>query len=129
VAPFNILDSETRRADVSLHVPPMADPNDDEEFTASPFQRRSSRHKRSSLPNDARESSSSESGSKRSKVLDKALNHSLPLLSLLIHCGSLLIVLIGKKLKYFSGFDGALGTVTDYLLDHDAYRLEYSDGI
>ena len=53
VAPFNILDSETRRADVSPHVPPMADPNVDEEFTASLFQRRSSRHKRSTLSNDA----------------------------------------------------------------------------
>jgi hypothetical protein len=38
-------------------------------------------------------------------------------------------LLIGKKLKkYFSGFGGAIVTVTDYLLDHDAYRLEYSDG-
>jgi hypothetical protein len=38
-------------------------------------------------------------------------------------------LLIGKKLKkYFSGFVGAIGTVTDYLLEHDAYRLEYSDG-
>jgi hypothetical protein len=38
-------------------------------------------------------------------------------------------LLIGRKLKkYFSGFSGAIGTVTDYLLDHDAYRLEYSDG-
>jgi hypothetical protein len=38
-------------------------------------------------------------------------------------------LLIGTKLKkYFSGFGGAIGTVTDYLLDHDAYRLEYSDG-
>jgi hypothetical protein len=35
VPPFNILDSETRRSDVSLHVPP-ANPNVDEEFTASP---------------------------------------------------------------------------------------------
>jgi hypothetical protein len=35
VAPFNILDSETRRSNVSLHVPP-ANPNVDEEFTASP---------------------------------------------------------------------------------------------
>jgi hypothetical protein len=38
-------------------------------------------------------------------------------------------LLIGKRLKkYFSGFGGALGTVTGYLLDHDAYRLEYTDG-
>ena len=38
-------------------------------------------------------------------------------------------LLIGKKLKnFFSGFGGALGTVTDYLLEHNAYRLEYSDG-
>ena len=50
VAPFNILDSETRRTDVSLHVPPMADPNADKEFTASPFQR-----KQSSLSNDVGE--------------------------------------------------------------------------
>jgi hypothetical protein len=44
VPPFNILDSEIRRSDVSLHFPPKANPNDDEEFTASPFQRRSSRY-------------------------------------------------------------------------------------
>jgi hypothetical protein len=38
-------------------------------------------------------------------------------------------LLIGKKLKkYFSGFGGAIGTVTDYLLEHYAYRLEYTDG-
>ena len=38
-------------------------------------------------------------------------------------------LLIGKKLKeHFSGFGVAIGTVTDYLVDHDAYRLEYSDG-
>jgi hypothetical protein len=38
-------------------------------------------------------------------------------------------LLIGKKLKkYFSGFGGAIGTVTDYLLEYDAYRLEYSEG-
>jgi hypothetical protein len=38
-------------------------------------------------------------------------------------------LLIGKKLKkYFSGFGGAIGTVTDYLLEHDAYLLEYSNG-
>ena len=36
--------------------------------------------------------------------------------------------LIGKELKkYFSGFGAAIGTVPDYLLEHDAYRLEYSD--
>ena len=44
-------------------------------------------------------------------------------------CHGEVALLIGKKLKkYFSGFGGAIGTVTDYLLDHDAYRLEYSDG-
>ena len=37
-------------------------------------------------------------------------------------------LLIDKKLKkYFPGFGGAIGTATDYVLDHDAYRLEYSD--
>ena len=40
VAPFNILDSETRRTDVSLHVPPMADPYANKDFIASPSQRR-----------------------------------------------------------------------------------------
>jgi hypothetical protein len=39
VPPFNILDAETRRSDVSLHVPPKANPNVDEEFTALPSQR------------------------------------------------------------------------------------------
>ena len=131
VAPFNILDSETRRTDVSLHVPPMADPNADKEFTASPFQRRSSRHKRSFLSNDARESPSSGCISKRSQVFDKASStksHSAPFIT----TDTLRVnksLLVGKKLKkYFLGFDGALGTVTDYLLDHDDYRLEYSDG-
>ena len=38
-------------------------------------------------------------------------------------------LLIGKKLKkYFAGFGGAIGTVTKYHLDHDAYQFEYSDG-
>jgi hypothetical protein len=72
VPPFNILDSETRRSDVSLHVPPKANPNVDEEFTASPSQRRSSRRKRSSLSMDASESPSSKPIAKRSKVIDKA---------------------------------------------------------
>ena len=131
VAPFNILDSETRRTDVSLHVPPMADPNADKEFTASPFQRRSSRHKRSFLSNDARESPSSGCISKRSKVFDKASStksHSAPFIT----TDTLRVnksLLVGENLKkYFLGFDGALGTVTDYLLDHDDYRLEYTDG-
>jgi hypothetical protein len=37
VPPLNILDSETRRSEVSLHVPPKVNPNDDEEFTAHRF--------------------------------------------------------------------------------------------
>jgi len=52
VPPFNILDWETRRSDVSLHVPPKANPNVDEEFTASPCERRSSRRKRLRLRRD-----------------------------------------------------------------------------
>jgi hypothetical protein len=68
VPPFNILDTEARRNDVSLHVPPNANPDAEEEITASPDQRRSSRHKRSSLTKDASESFS-ETISKRSKVL------------------------------------------------------------
>ena len=73
VPPFSLLDLETRRTDVSLHVPPKANP-DAEDITASPTERRSSRPKRSSLCNkDAREISSI-SVSKRSKVFDKASN-------------------------------------------------------
>jgi hypothetical protein len=67
----------------------------------------------------------------RSKVIDKAStakSHTAPIIT----TDTLQVnksLLIGKKLKkYFSGFGGAFGTITDYLLDHDAYRLEYSDG-
>jgi hypothetical protein len=131
VPPFNILDSETRRSDVSLHVPPKANPNVDEEFTASPSERRSSRRKRSSLSMDASESPSSKSIAKRSKVIDKASTAKSPTAPI-ITTDTLRVnksLLIGKKLKkYFAGFGGAIGTVTDYLLDHDAYRLEYTDG-
>jgi hypothetical protein len=130
VPPFNILDSETRRSDV-LHVPPKANPNVDEEFTASPSQRRSSRHTRSSPSMDDRESLSSKPIAKRSKVIDKASTaKSLP--APVITSDKLRVnksLLIGTQLKkYFSGFGGAIGTVTDYLLEHDAYRLEYSEG-
>jgi hypothetical protein len=110
VPPFNILDSETRRSDVSLHVPPKANPNDDEEFTASPSQRRSSRHKRSSLSNDVSESPSSKLVAKRSKVIDKASSAKSPTAPI-ITTAALRVnksLLIGKKLKkYFSGFGGA----------------------
>ena len=98
-------------------VPPKANPNVDEEFTASPSERR--------------ESPSSRSIAKRSKVIDKASTAKSPTAPI-ITTDTLRVnktLLIGKKLKkYFSGFGGAIGTVTDYLLDHDAYRLEYSDG-
>ncbi len=70
--PLNNLDSETRRTDVSLHVPLMTDPDAEQDLTVSATQRRSSRPERSSLCNDAREPSSSDSTSKRSKVSDKA---------------------------------------------------------
>jgi hypothetical protein len=157
VPPFNILDSETRRhlftflrrliqkltrssphhrlsgdrQNVSLHVPPKANPNVDEEFTASPSQRRSSRHKRSSLSMDDSESLSSKPIAKRSKVIDKASTaKSLP--APIITSDTLRVnksLLIGKKLKkYFSGFGGAIGTVNNYLLEHDSNRLKYSDG-
>jgi hypothetical protein len=43
VPPFSLLDSETRRTDVSLHVPPKANPDADEDITASQTERRSSR--------------------------------------------------------------------------------------
>ena len=131
VPPFNTLDSETRRSDVSLHVPPKANLNVDEEFTASPSQRRSSRHKRSSLSMDDSESPSSKPIAKRSKIIDKASTAkslTAPIITTVILRVNKSL-LIGKKLKkYFSGFGGAIGTVTDYLLEHDAYRLEYSDG-
>jgi hypothetical protein len=108
VPPFNILDSETRRSDVSLHVPPKAN----------------------SLSMDDSESLSSKPIAKRSKVIYKA-STAKSLLAPIITSDTLRVnksLLIGKKLKkYFSGFGGAIGTVTDYLLEHDAYRLEYSD--
>ena len=122
VPPFNILDSETRRSDVSLHVPPKANPNDDEEFTASPSQRRSSRRKRSSLSVDDSESQSSKPITKRSKVIDKASSAKSPTATI-ITTDTLRVkksLLMGKKLKkYFLGFCGDIGTVTDYLLEHD----------
>jgi hypothetical protein len=110
VPPFSILDSDARRTDVSLHVPPKANPDAEKEITASPTQRRSSRHKRSSLSKDVSEFSS-EPVSKRSKVLD-AKSKSAPIIT----SDTLRVkksLLIGKRLKkYFSGFGGALGTVT-----------------
>ncbi len=125
VPPFNILESETRRSDVSLLVPPKANPNDDEEFTASPSERRSSRRKRSSRSMDASESPSSKSIAKRSSTAKSPTAPIITYDTLRVNKS----LLIGKKLKkYFAGFGGAIGTVTDYLLDHDAYRLEYSDG-
>jgi hypothetical protein len=114
----------------SRHVTRLANPNVDEEFTASPTQRRSSRHKRSSLSMDA-SAPSSKTIAKRSKVIDKASTAKSPTAPI-ITTDTLRVnksLLIGKKLKkYFSSFGGAIGTVTHYLLDHDAYRLEYSDG-
>ena len=125
---FNILDSETRRSDVSHFVSPKADPNVVNEITASPPNRRLSRQ-RSSLSNGATESSSSISA-KRSKVTDKASSAMSPTAPI-ITSDKLRVnrsLLIGKKLeKYFSGFGGVIGTVSDYALEHDAYRLEYSD--
>jgi hypothetical protein len=80
---------------------------------------------------DDSESPSSKTIAKRSKVIDKASTAKSPsapvITSDTLRANKLL--LIGKKLKkYFSGFGGAIGTVTDYLLEHDAYRLEYTDG-
>ncbi len=115
VPPFNILDPEARRSDVFLLVPPVANPNVDEEFTASPSQRRSSRHKRSSLSMDASESPSSKPIAKRSNVTDKASTAKSPTAPI-ITTDTLRVnksLLIGKKLKkYFPGFGGAIGTVT-----------------
>ena len=80
---------------------------------------------------DDSESPSSKPIAKRSKVIDKASTAKSPTAPN-ITTDTLRVnksLLIGKKLKkYFSGFGGAIGTVTDYLLEHDAYRLEYSDG-
>ena len=61
--------------------------------------------------------------SKRSKVLDKASSAKTQSAPIITTDTSRVNKsrLIGKKLKkYFSGFGGALGMVTDYLLDHDA---------
>jgi hypothetical protein len=80
---------------------------------------------------DDSDSRSSKPITTRSKVIDKASTAKSPTAPI-ITTDTLRInksLLIGKRLKkYFSGFGGAIGTVTDYLLEHDAYRLEYSDG-
>ena len=79
----------------------------------------------------ASESPSSKSIAKRSKVNDKASTAKSPTAPI-ITTDTLRVnksILIGKKLKkFFPGFGGAIGTVTDYILDHYAYRLEYTDG-
>jgi hypothetical protein len=79
---------------------------------------------------DDSESPSSKPIAKRSKVIDKASSAKSPTAPI-ITTDTLRVnksPLIGKELKkYFSGFGAAIGTVTDYLLEHDAYRLEYSD--
>jgi hypothetical protein len=135
------LDNDHLNSDATTPYPisiAIDDSSDDEQVTnlmqdvtASPSQRRSSRHKRSSLNMDDSESLSSKPIAKRSKVIDKASTaKSLP--APIFTSDTLWVnksLLIGKKLKkYFSGFGGAIGTVTDYLLEHDACRLEYSDG-
>jgi hypothetical protein len=80
---------------------------------------------------DDSESPSSKPIARRYKVIDKASSAKSPTAPI-ITTDTLRVnksLLIGKKLKkYFSGFGGTIGTVTDYLLEHDAYRLEYSDG-
>ena len=135
VPPFNILDPDTKRSDTSLHVPPVAnqdaDASDHEQLASSPLQKRqSSRRQRSSHSDNACECPNPK-GAKRLKVKDKALpaksNNSVAITPDSLRINKSL--LIGKKLKkYFAGFGGAIGTVTKYHLDHDAYQLEYSDG-
>ena len=103
VPPFNILDSETRRTDVSLHVPPKANPDAEKEITASP-DRRSSRPKRSSLSIDASDSSS-QTVAKKSKVRDVKSKPAPIITPDTLRVNKTL--LIGKKLKnFFSGFGG-----------------------
>ena len=133
VPPFNILDPDTRRADVSLHVPPVANQDaDKQELASSPLQnRRSSRRKRSSLSVDAREQSSHIHKANKKLKTDQA-SKAKSNKPQAINADTLRVnksLLIGKKLKkYFAGFGGAIGTVTKYHLEHDAYQLEYSDG-
>ena len=131
VPPFNFLDPETQRTDTSLHVPPVADRDVDEQLDSLPLQgRRTSRRPRSSLSNNNADELASIPKAKRLKATDKASKAKSP--SPAITADSLRInksLLIGKKLKrYFPGYGGATGTVTKYHLDHDAYQIEYSDG-
>ena len=140
VPPFNILEPEARRNDVSLHVPREAiqDADADSDLDSSPQPRRSSRRKRSSL-SDVIDESDPESITKIAKKLktDKAAQArsktaSKAKLTSVINADTLRAnktLLIGKKLKkFFPGFGGALGTVTKYILEHDAYELHYADG-
>jgi len=150
VPPFNILEPETQRKDVSLHVPREAvqDGEPDSDFDSSPQERRSSRRKRSSLSDNIIDECEHESISRKAKKLktdkaakarseDKAAkarskNASKAQPSTVINADTLRAnktLLIGKKIKkYFPGFGGAIGTVTKYILEHDAYELHYVDG-
>lgn len=141
VPPFNILEPEAQRKDVLLHVPREAirDDGHDNDLASSPPIRRSSRRKRSSLSTDTTDECETEVIPIKAKKLKKdtatkarSKSASKAKSSPIINADTLRAnktLLIGKKLKkFFPGFGGAIGTVTNYILEHDAYELHYADG-
>ena len=125
VPPFNVLDPGAKRSDTSLHVPEEADQDAESEQKpiASPKLRRTSRRARSS-PSD------SDSHSAKNVKKSKTTSKSTPARNIdetALRANKTL--LIGERLKrYFAGYGGAIGTVTRYILEQDAYELQYSDG-
>ncbi len=125
VPPFNLLNSGARRSDTSLHVPEEADDDAEsqQEPIASPIPRRSSSRARSS-PSDS--DSLSAKNSKKPKQTSKSA-HARNIDEPALRANKTLR--IGERLKrQFAGYGGAIGTVTRYILEQDAYELQYSDG-
>jgi hypothetical protein len=125
VPPFNVLDPGARRSDTSLHVPEEADHDaeSEQEPIASPKPRRTSSRARSS-PSDS--DSHSAKNAKKPKTTSKS-THACNIDETALRANKTL--LIGERLKrYFAGYGGAIGTVTRYILEQDAYELQYSDG-
>jgi hypothetical protein len=125
VPSFNVLDPSAKHSDTSLHVPEEADHDaeSEQEHIASPKQRQTSSPARSS-PSD------SESHSAKNAKKSETTSKSTPARNIdesALRANKTL--LIGQRLKcYFAGYGGTSGTVTRYILELDAYELQYSDG-
>jgi len=125
VPPFNVLNSGVRRNDISLLVPDEADHDSErqQDPIASPSKRRSSSRKRSSPSDSDSISAKNVKKSKQTSMSAKPRNIDETALR------ANKTLLIGERLKrYFAGYGGAIGTVTRYILEQDAYELQDSDG-